>query len=444
MDKQSLWRPFTPMADWLRRDPLIIHSGQGSLLRDIEGREYIDGCASLWCNALGHRRPEVDAAVREQLDLIAHSTQLGLAHPQPILLADRLVRIAPAGLKKVFFSGDGASAVEAALKMAFQFWSQNGQPQRRLFVSLQNAYHGDTLGSVSVGGIDLFHETYRPLLFGAVHVPSPFCYRCPLGLRRAACGMACLRKAQDIIASRAQEIAAVIVEPMVQGAAGMIVMPPGYLKGIETACRGAGALLIADEVATGFGRTGRMFACQWEDVRPDLLTVGKALTNGYLPVSATLATQRVFDGFLGPGQTFYHGHTFSGNPLGCAAANATLDAMKAERIPESLAPRIALLQERLEAMRGLPHVGDVRGKGLMAGVEIVRDPATGQPFDPALRLGARLCDAMRPRGVILRPLGDVLVVMPPLTIPLDLLSRLMDVIEETIRHDAPRLARENP
>jgi adenosylmethionine-8-amino-7-oxononanoate aminotransferase len=429
------------MSLWLGSRPLIIESGQGAILRDIEGREYIDGVSSLWCNALGHRRPEIDAAVRRQLDLIAHSTLLGLASPPSIELAQRLAAVAPAGLEKVFFSDDGATAVEVALKMAYQYWQQGGQPERRLFVSLQNAYHGDTLGAVSVGGIDLFHGVYADLLFPVRRVPSPYCYRCPMGRDRASCSQECLAAAEEAILEAGPRLAAVIVEPMVQGAAGIITMPSGYMRGLAASCREAGALLIADEVATGFGRTGRMFACEWEDVRPDLMAVGKALTGGYLPVAATLTTRQVFEEFLGPGRTFYHGHTFTGNALGCAAGVAALDVMRQEDIPTSLTPAIGRLGDYLQRLRDLPHVGDVRQLGLMAGVELVRDRRTREPFDPALRVGARVCEAMRSRGVLLRPLGDVLVIMPPLTIGLDLLDRLMDVVFAVTAEITPALER---
>ena len=442
-DKGSLWHPFTPMAEWLETSPLIIESGEGAILRDVEGKEYIDGAASLWCCALGHRRPEIDQAIREQLGRIAHSTLLGLAGPPSIELAERLVAMTPPGLDKVFLSDSGATAVEVALKMAFHYWKQNGHPERRRFVSLRNAYHGDTVAAVSVGGIDLFHDIYRPLLFEVDHIPSPYCYRCPFGGERETCEKPCIGESRRVIRDKGDELAAVIVEPMVQGAAGMIVMPEGYLKAIELACREAGTLLIADEVATGFGRTGRMFACEWEDVRPDLMALGKALTGGYLPVAATLATQDIFDGFLGPGRTFYHGHTFTGNALGCAAANAALDVMRTEGIPASARPKIDRLARRLQVMRNLPHVGDIRQLGLLAGVELAQDREAKAPLDPSLRVGARVCAAMRPHGVILRPLGDTLVIMPPLTITMDQLDRLMDVIVEVTERETPRLAKES-
>ena len=439
-DHRALWHPFTPMAEWLGADPLIVESGEGATLRDVEGREYIDGNASLWCCALGHRRPEIDRAVREQLDRVAHSTLLGLAGGPSAELAERLVEMTPAGLEKVFFSDNGACAAEIAVKMAFQYWRQNGHPERDLFVCVDNGYHGDTLGAVSVGGIDLFHEVYRPLLFETRRIPSPYCYRCPLGKDRESCGLACAQRAQEVIASSASRLAAVIIEPRVQGAGGIIVAPDGYLRGVADACREAGALLIADEVATGFYRTGKPFACDWEDVKPDLMTVGKALTGGYLPVAATLTTRRVFDGFLGPGRTFYHGHTFTGNALGCAAANAALDVMRAEGFTEALEPRLNRFAERLDAMRGIEHVGDVRRLGLFAGIELVRDKTSREPFPPEGRVGAAVCAAMRPKGVILRPLGDVLVVVPPLTIEMDQLDRLLDAIDETTREVAPTFA----
>jgi adenosylmethionine-8-amino-7-oxononanoate aminotransferase len=412
-DRRHLWHPFTQHESWGTEDPiLIIDRADGSWLFDTDGNAYLDGVSSLWCNVHGHRHPELDAAVRAQLDRVAHSTMLGLAHPPAIELAQRLTAIAPDGLTRVFYSDSGSTAVEIALKMAFQWWAQRGQPQRRRFIGLQNAYHGDTIGAVSVGGIDLFHAVYHPLLFDSLQTP-----------------VGDVEHLAGLLGAHAGEIAAVIVEPLVQGAAGMLMAPPGYLRTVRELCDAHDVLLICDEVATGFGRTGAMFACQHEHVSPDLLCVGKGLTGGYLPLAATLASERIYEGFLGaPGQarTFFHGHTYTGNPLACAAGLATLETFERERTLECLAPKIALLSEALERqVAPLAPVAEVRQRGFMVGIEL-------GGFDPALRMGHRVTLAARELGAIIRPLGDVVVLMPPLSISQDDLRRLVRITAQAI------------
>ncbi len=415
-DKAHLWHPFTQMADWVGGEPVVIDAGEAEFLIDTEGRRYVDGVSSLWCNLHGHRRAEIDAAVRDQLRRIAHSTLLGLASPPSIELAHRLAELGPPGLTRVFYSDSGATAVEIALKMAFQYWRQRPapRPEKSTFVRLQHAYHGDTLGAVSVGGIHLFHEVYGPLLFETIEAPAPYCYRCPLDLEPAACGMACAERMEAVLGSRSDEVAAVILEPLVQGASGMIVHPPGYLRRVADACRAHDVLLIADEVATGFGRTGRMFACEHEDVRPDLMAVAKGITGGYLPLAATLATERIYEAFLGDeGRKFFHGHTYTGNALGCAAALASLDVFEADGVLERIGVLAEGLGELLAPVADLAHVGEVRRRGLMVGIELVADRRTRERFPPSERRGVRVCEAARRRGVWVRPLGDVVVLMPP-------------------------------
>lgn len=437
-DRHTVWHPFTQMAAYTRAEQLIVDRAEGPFLYDLDGRRYIDGVASLWCNVHGHRHPTIDAAVRRQLDRVAHSTLLGLGNVPSIKLARRLVEMAPAGLKHVFYSDSGATAVEVAIKMAFQYWRQTSppEPQRTTFVSLRNAYHGDTIGAVSIGGIDLFHGAYRPLLFQARFAPSPYCYRCPLGLEFPACDLACAKALEALLDEHPGEVAAVVVEPLVQGAAGIITAPPGYLARLARACAARQVLLIADEVAVGFGRTGTMFACEQEDVRPDLLCLGKGLTGGYLPVAATLATDAVYAAFLGEptsGRTFYHGHTYTGNPLGCAAALGSLAVFEEEETLAGLPARARLLAGCLARLSDFPHVGDCRQRGLMAGIELVADRATKAPFPPQARTGHRVILEARRRGLILRPLGDVIVLMPPLNIPLDVLGEMLDIAAESIR-----------
>jgi adenosylmethionine---8-amino-7-oxononanoate aminotransferase len=410
-DRTHLWHPFTQQQGWVEEEPLIVDRAEGTDLIDVDGRRYIDGVSSLWCNVHGHRHPRIDAALREQLESVAHSTLLGLSHRPAIELAQRLVEIAPPGLQRVFYSDSGSTATEIALKMAFQFWRQNGEPERTKFVALRMGYHGDTLGSVAVGGIDLFHSAYRPLLFDTLHAEPGD----PADMER-------------LLAQHPGEIAAVIMEPLVQGAAGMLTHPPGYLRAVRDLCDRHDVLLIVDEVATGFGRTGRMFACEHEDVSPDLLCLAKGITGGYLPLAATLTTERVYEGFLGRFEelrTFFHGHTYTGNPLACAAALATLDVFEEERTLEQLAPKIELLAELLEPLAAHPAVREVRRCGFMTGIEL-----TEQPLEA--RTGHQVTLAARERGAIIRPLGDVIVLMPPLAISEADLRRLLTATHEAI------------
>jgi len=442
LDKQYVWHPFTPMKPWLADEPVVIEAGEGFTLIDTEGRRYIDGVSSLWCNVHGHRVPAIDRAIREQLDRIAHSTLLGLAQSRSVELAERLVRIAPPGLGKVFYSDSGATAVEIALKMAYQFWHNQGR-DRPEFIALSDSYHGDTIGSVSLGGMPLFHGIFGPLLFKTHFVPGPHPYR--FEGTTDECLRFSLERMEAVLKSRAKRIAAVVVEPLVQGAGGMLVHPAGFLKAVRELTRQYDVLLIVDEVATGFGRTGRMFACEHEGVCPDLMCLAKGLTGGYLPLAATLTTQEVFDAFLGEvheHKTFYHGHTYTGNALGCAAALASLDLFEGTDLIASLGPKIEQIAQALRRMAELNYIGDVRQCGLMVGIEIVRDRAARESFPYDKRLGGRVCTAMRPKGVMLRPLGDVIVLMPPIAIDMATLDRLLAVVEETLAKDLPHLARE--
>jgi len=434
-DQAHLWHPFTPMAAWAAGDPVVVAAGEREFIVDTDGNRYIDGVSSLWCNLHGHRRREIDDAVRAQLERIAHSTLLGLASVPSIELAERMVAVAPEGLTRVFYSDSGATAVEIALKMAFQYWRQCPQPQpaRTKFVSLSLGYHGDTIGAVSVGGIDLFHGLYRPLLFEGFRAPAPYCYRCPLGARPEGCGLACARRLEEILEAHRDEVAAVILEPLVQGAGGMITHPAGYLGRVADACRRNGALLICDEVATGFGRTGRMFACEHEGVRPDLLCVAKGISGGYLPLAATLATERIFEAFLGEPsrcRTFSHGHTYTGNALACAAGIASMDIFEKDRVLDRVAELAAALAGRLAPLAEMPHVGQVRQRGLMVGIELVADRRTRAPYPAEERRGWRVCLAARKDGVWIRPLGDVVVLMPPYCISDESLGRLVDAVQK--------------
>ena len=431
-DREHLWHPFTQMQGFRQEELLIITHGQGNYLFDLEGNRYLDGVSSLWANLHGHRRAELDRAVTEQLGQVAHSTLLGLAHPPAIVLARRLAQIAPAGLNKVFFSDDGSTAVEVALKLAFQYWQNRGRREKRRFLKLSNSYHGDTLGSVSVGGIPLFHQVYHSLLFDTLEAPSPYCYRCP---HQRDCREQCLAILEEQVALHHGELAAVILEPVMQGAAGMLAQPPGYLAKVREVTRKHDVLLIADEVAVGFGRTGRMFACEHEQVSPDLMCLAKGLTGGYLPLAATLATDEIYDAFLGEFEefkTFFHGHTYTGNPLAAAAGLASLEIFEQDRVIEGLAPKIELLTRRLKGMADQPHVGDIRQRGLMVGIELVQDKESREPFPVNQRVGHRVILAARKLGAILRPLGDVIVLLPPLSITLEELETLARITQEAI------------
>lgn len=415
IDKKHLWHPFTQMKDWQADDeqPLVIDRAQGIYLIDSEGKVYIDGVSSLWVNVHGHRHPHIDCAVKAQVDKLAHSTLLGLANTPAVELSKKLVEIAPRGLSKVFYSDNGSTSVEIALKMAYQYWQNTGVPKKTGLVHLNNSYHGDTLGAVSVGGIGLFHEVYRGLIFKTYALKKK--------------GVDVIAEFEALLKKDADKIAALVVEPMVQGAAGMILWPRGVLREFRRLCTAHNVFLIVDEVATGFGRTGKMFACQHEGVTPDFLCMAKGITGGYLPLAATLTTKRVYEGFLfdyKSYKTFFHGHTYTGNPLACAAALANLEVFKKEKTLTTLAPKIKLMADRLKMFYNLPRVKEVRQCGLMVGVEL-----HGSLQE---RLGARVCQHLRRYGVILRPLGNVIVIMPPLAIRHDELDYVLAAVRRSI------------
>jgi adenosylmethionine-8-amino-7-oxononanoate aminotransferase len=433
-DRELVWHAFTQMAEY---EPLVIDRAHGCTLVDIDGREYLDGSSSLWCNLHGHRHPRLDAAVRAQLEKVAHTTNLGASNPTTIRLARRLVELAPPGLEHVFFSDDGATAIEVALKLAFQYWRQRPEPrpEKTSYLAFGGAYHGDTLGSVSVGGVQRFHALFGPLLFDVVRAPAPDPYRLPAGVVPAAACEHYLAEVERLLAAHHERLAAVVIEPLVQCAAGILIHPPGFLAGVRRLTRKYGVLLVADEVAVGFGRTGTLFACQQEQVSPDLLCLAKGLTGGYLPMAATLATDDIWQAFLGryeDSRTFFHGHTYGGNPLGAAAALASLEVFAEERTLERVAGLSQRLAGHLERMGGHPHVGQVRQRGLIAGIELVSDRATKAPYPWEEKRGWRVCQAARERGVLLRPLGNVVVVMPPLAIRPEELDRICTAVEQGI------------
>lgn len=433
-DRQAVWHPFTQMAEY---EPFIIERAEGCTLYDIEGNAFLDGASSMWCNVHGHAHPALNRALTDQAAKVSHVTSLGVSNPTSIELAKRLVDVTPAGLNHVFFSGDGSSAIEVALKLAFQYWRQkeSPEPQRTEYIAFDNAYHGDTIGSVSVGGVARFHEMFQPLLFDVIRMETPRMIGLPDGVSRDDACDYFLAQLEAVLIERGDRVAALVIEPLVQCAAGMIVHPPGYLKGVRELTRRFGVLLIADEVAVGFGRTGKMFACEHEDVEPDFLVLGKGLTAGYLAMSATLATSEVFDAFLGEysdSKSFFHGHTFAGNPLAAAVANASLDLYESEQTLANLQPKIERLRENLEPLKEHLHVGDIRQRGLLAGIELVRDRETGEPFPWEERVGQQVCDYAAEQGVWIRPLGSIVVIIPPLAISIEQLDAICLAVREGV------------
>lgn len=435
-DRQALWHPFTQMRDWQTDPVTVIERASGNYLIDTEGKKYLDGVSSLWANVHGHRVPLLDRAVKKQLGRVAHSTFLGLSHVPAIELSERLLRLAPAGLSRVFFSDSGAASVEVALKMAYQYWQNTGHKEKKTFLRLKNAYHGDTLGAVSVGGIGLFHQLFGALTFKTFEAPSPYLYRDKFAGDEHAYARHMAAKVEQVLKRHHRSICALVWEPLMQGAAGMLKQPAGYGALLRKLTKKYGVLLIADEVATGFGRTGRLFACEHENVSPDLLCLAKGLTGGYLPLSATLATEAVYEAFLGDYsefKAFFHGHTYSANPLACAAALANLKLFKKGRVLEKLQPKIRLFSEELWKMKRLEHVGEIRQAGFMVGIELVKDAATRQPYPLSEKRGIRVGLLARQKGVFIRPLGNVVVLMPPLSITTAELRHLCRVTDACIR-----------
>lgn len=435
-DKRHVWHPFTQMQDWERDEQVIIVKGEGCWLIDTDGTRYLDGVASMWTNVHGHCRRELNEALKEQVDRLEHSTLLGLGSEQSIILAARLAEITPPGLDRFFYSDNGSTAMEVAVKMAYQYQVHSGQPERSRFITFRNAYHGDTLGAVSVGGIGIYHTTFKPLMFEAVQAPSPYCYRCELGCSRSSCNMKCIDVLEELMERNTGLIAGLVIEPLVQGAGGMIVQPTGFLKRVRELCDRHDILMIADEVATGFGRTGAMFACNHEGVVPDIMALSKGIAAGYLPLAATVTVDKVYSAFLGSYselKTFFHGHTFTGNPLACAVALKSLQLFQQDNLLAQVQPKIAWLKQRLDDFKLMSHVGDIRQCGLACGIELVENRETGTPYPWEDRVGIRVCLEARKRGVFSRPLGNTIVIFPPLVISNSELDMLLNVLQESIR-----------
>lgn len=437
LDHAHLWHPFTQMQEWLGEDPCIISQGDGHYLVDVHGRKYLDGVSSLWCNVHGHRKKEIDDAVKAQLDRIAHSTFLGLSHVPGIQLAKKLIDIAPKGLQRVFYSDSGATAVEIAMKMVVQYWQLKGEGQRTQIASLAESYHGDTVGSMSMGYSETFHRFYKSLLFPVLRLTPPHVFRYYQGMDETQALAAAVKEAEEKLTQHAHSLAALVMEPLMQGAAGMWAQPLRYIQALSDICRRHGILFILDEVATGFGRTGKMFACQHAGLTPDVLCLAKGITGGYLPLAATMTTEEIYSAFLGEYRefkTFFHGHTYTGNPLGCAAAIANLELFEREGILAGMGPKIAYLEKRLNGdFLPLTHVSDARQWGFMVGIELVEDKASRKNYLPERRIGHKVTLEARKRSVMIRPLGDIIVLMPPLDITDEELTLLLDVVLDSIR-----------
>ena len=435
-DKEYVWHPFTQMQEWVAQPQMIIEEAEGIELIDSEGKKYYDGVSSLWVNIHGHRHPTIDKAIIDQLGKVAHTTMLGLINVPATQLAEELMAIVPKGLTKLFYSDDGSTAVEIAIKMAYQYWQLKGETKKRKFVTLANAYHGDTVGTVSVGGIDLFHRIFASLLFESIQAPCPSCYHCKLADDPATCNMACIDEVEKILAEHHGEIAAMIVEPLVQAAAGMLTQPKGYLKRLRELTTKYNVLFLVDEVATGFGRTGKMFACDHDEITPDFMMVAKGITGGYLPLAATFMTEEIYGAFLGDykeQRTFFHGHSYTGNPLCCAAGLGNLQIFREEHVIAGLAGKVEAAAQKLATFTNLQHVGEVRQEGLMIGIELAKDPKKKIPFPWDLAMGAKVCKKTREYGLIIRPIGSVVVFMPPLISTVEEILLMLDIIYKSIQ-----------
>ncbi len=440
-DKDYLWHPFTQMRDWLAGEPIIIERGEGVYLIDIDGNRYLDGIASMWTNVHGHNHPKLNDALKAQLDKIAHSTLLGYSNIPAIQLAQKLVEITPSGLNKVFYSDNGSTAVEVALKIAYQYWQHKGQPQRNIFVHFDKAYHGDTVGAMSVGGIESFHSTFSSLLFKSIRVSIPETYTPSKSADASQNDTTELVKTrwlnavERVLSEHTEQIAGIILEPLIQGAGGMLISPKGFLKELAALAKKCETLLIVDEVMTGLGRTGKMWACEHENVTPDLLCTAKGLAAGYLPLAATLTTDEIYNAFLGEYRdlkTFFHGHTFTGNPLACAVALENINIFERENLLDRLQTTINHFNKRLQEFYALPHVGDVRVCGMAAGIELMKNPETNTPYPFEEKVGIRICKAALAQGAILRPLVNTIVLMPPLQISISELDSLLDITYRAI------------
>ena len=441
LDKKHIWHPCAQMKDYETLPPLLIERAEGSYLYDEKGKRYLDIISSWWCNLLGHNSPRLTKALQKQAAEMSHIIFANFTHKPAIELCARLAKLLPSGLSKFFFTDNGSSAIEAAMKMSFQYHQQQGQPQRTRFMALSDAYHGETLGALSTGGVSLYSEMYQPLLLDVIRVPAPDCYRCPYGQKRDTCSAPCFEKAEEIIESEGAEVAAFLVEPLLQGAAGMRIYPPLYLKKLREATARAGIHLIADEIATGFGRTGSLFACKQAEISPDIMCLSKGLTGGTLPMALCVTTEEIFQAFYADyneGKAFLHSHTYSGNPLACAVALAVLDTLEEENILEKSRTVAQFLTEELQKELGHhPHIGEIRSLHLVHALELVEEKDNQKPFDSHRRLGYEIYKKALAKGLILRPLGDVLYFNPPLTLSLEEAKEAVALCKEALLEVLP-------
>lgn len=437
-DLKYVWHPDTQHKQYEGENykPTLIERGEGIYVYDAQGKKYIDAVASWWVNTLGHSVERLNKVLFEQANKIEHVLLADFTHKPAIELAEKLVKLAGEPFSKVFYSDDGSTANEVAIKMAYQYWYQKGQPQKKYFVSMTDSYHGDTLGTVSVGGIDIYKEVFKPLVFETLKVCAPYCYRCPKGFDKSTCSLQCLKDVEKLFAKRSCEIAAIIVEPLVQGAAGMRVYPVEYLKRLRKLCDEYDVLLIDDEVAMAFGRTGKYFAFEHAQIKPDIFCVAKGITAGYIPLAATITTDKIYKEFyddFSKLKTFYHGHSFTGNPIACAIAVENLKIMEEEKIVENLPCKIEAFKKSLEKFKGLKHVGDIRHIGMIGAVEMVKDTKTKEPYHFEERMGHRVFLEAMKRGAILRPIGNIIYFMPPLIITEEQIEELTQIAYDSIK-----------
>ncbi|BCR05026.1 adenosylmethionine-8-amino-7-oxononanoate aminotransferase [Desulfuromonas versatilis] len=443
LDRRHVWHPCTQEKDHEAAPPIPIARGEGVFLFDVDGNRYIDGVSSWWVNIFGHNHPRLNAALSQQASRVAHHIFAGFTHEPAVELASRLAALAPGDLSKVFFTDNGSAAVEAALKMSFQYWQQVGRPNKTRFVSISEAYHGETVGALSVGGCDLYRDIYRPILLEGYQVAGPDCFRCPYGLHRDSCQAECFAAMEQLVERERERIAGVIIEPLIQGAAGMRIYPPVYLRKLRQLCDRCQVHYIADEIAVAFGRTGRMFANEHAGVAPDMMCLSKGITGGYMPLAVVLTTEEIYQAFYDDYETmktFFHSHSYSGNPLGCALAVEVLRIFEQERILEGLAPRMALLDEYAPRFEALEHVGEFRRCGMVAAVEMVENKAGKIAYPWQQRRGYRVYQRALKKGALLRPLGNVIYFMPPLTIPVATLRELLEIALQTIAEETQKLA----
>ena len=434
-DLKYIWHPYTQMKDCEILPPLLIEKAKGIKLYDAGGNFYYDTISSWWCNVHGHNHPKIKAAIKKQLDSLEHVLFAGFTHKPAIILAEKLVSITPKSLTKVFFSDNGSTAVETALKMSFQYRRNIGERQKTGFISLDNGYHGDTLGAMSVSGVEQFNKMFSPLLFKSFKVPCPYCYRCPMKKQRPGCALECIRPLGKLLKEKSHKITAMILEPMVMAAGGMIVYPRQYLKKTAALLKKYNVHLIVDEVATGFGRTGRMFACEHVGVEPDFMCLSKGITAGFLPLAATLTTEKIYSAFYGDyeeGKTFCHGHTYTANPPACAAAIASLEVFAEEDTINRINEIVPVLRKGLESFRKLRYVGDVRSIGMIGALEIVRDKESKKVFESGRRIGLEIYKKGLAKNLLLRPLGNVIYLFLPLCIKQKELETVLDRCYEII------------